>query len=60
MHKYLLTIILGLGLTALGGYLLIARPVAAQTKQSSVSRAWFNADGTVNPLTPTFSAGGSL
>ena len=34
MHKYLLTIILGLGLTALGGHLLVTRPVAAQTKQS--------------------------
>ena len=38
MHKYLLTIILGLGLTALGGYLLVARPVAAQT--TGTSRAW--------------------
>ena len=31
MHKYLLTIVLGLGLTALGGHLLVARPVAAQS-----------------------------
>ena len=31
MHKYLLTVVLGLGLTALGGHLLVARPVAAQT-----------------------------
>src|SRR5438045_401030 len=49
MHKYLLTIILGLGLTALGGHLLVGRPVAAQTKPSSVM---FNADGTVNQPDP--------
>src|SRR3954449_10277995 len=49
MHKYLLTIFVGLGLTALGGHLLLARPVAAQTKQSSVV---FNADGTVNVPDP--------
>jgi hypothetical protein len=46
MQKYLLTIILGLGLIASGVYLLLAKPFsAAQTKQSSVV---FNADGTVN------------
>ena len=45
MHKYLLTVVLGLGLTALGGHLLVARPVATQNEQSSVV---FNADGTVN------------
>ncbi len=45
MQKYLLTIIVGLGLIASGGYLLVAKPFsAAQTKQSSVV---FNADGTV-------------
>jgi hypothetical protein len=49
MHKYLLTIIVGLGLAALGGHLLITRLVAAQTKQSSVV---FNADGTVNQPDP--------
>ena len=38
MPKYLLTIILGLGVTALGGYLLVATPSAAQTKQTN-SRA---------------------
>jgi hypothetical protein len=52
MQKYLLTIIVGLGLTASGGYLLVAKPFSAQTKQSS---AVFNADGTVNePDPPTF------
>ena len=40
MHKYLLTIVLGLGLTALGGHLLVARPVAAQTNPRLISRAW--------------------
>ena len=62
MHKYLLTIILGLGLTAVGGYLLVATPFAAQTKQSSLqSSVVFNADGTVNlPDPSTFSAGGCL
>jgi hypothetical protein len=45
MQKYLLLIILGLGLTASGVYLLVANPVAAaQTEQSSVV---FNADGTM-------------
>src|SRR5579859_2519124 len=45
MQKYLLTIIVGLGLTASGVYLLVAKPVAAaQTEQSSVV---FNADGTM-------------
>src|SRR2546425_10557655 len=45
MQKYLLTVIVGLGLTASGVYLLVAKPVAAaQTEQSS---AVFNADGTV-------------
>jgi hypothetical protein len=50
MPKYLLTIMLGLGVTALGGYLLVATPFAAQTKQSSVA---FNADGTVNLPDPS-------
>src|SRR4029077_12264427 len=49
MHKYLLTVVLGLGLTAFGGHLLVVRPVAAQTEQSSVV---FNADGTVNQPDP--------
>src|SRR2546430_15093200 len=45
MQKYLLLIIVGLGLTASGVYLLVANPVAAaQTEQSSVV---FNADGTM-------------
>jgi hypothetical protein len=44
MQKYLLTIIVGLGLTASAAYLMVAKPVAAQTEQSS---AVFNADGTV-------------
>src|SRR5580704_11522542 len=45
MQKYLLTIIVGLGLTASAVYLLVAKPVAAaQNEQSSVV---FNADGTV-------------
>ena len=50
MHKYLLTIIFVVGLTTLGGHLLVARPVAAQTEQSSVV---FNADGTVNLPDPS-------
>lgn len=49
MHKYLLTIILGLGLTALDGLFLVTRPVAAQNKESSVV---FNPDGTVNQPDP--------
>jgi len=44
MQKYLLAIIVGLGLTASAVYLVVAKPVAAQTEQSS---AVFNADGTV-------------
>src|SRR5689334_8448645 len=44
MQKYLLLVIVGLGLTASGVYLVFAKPVAAQTEQSS---AVFNADGTV-------------
>ena len=45
MQKYLLLVIVGLGLTASAVYLLVAKPVAAaQTEQSSVV---FNADGTV-------------
>jgi hypothetical protein len=45
MQKYLLTIIVGLGLAASAVYLLAAKPVAAaQNEQSSVV---FNADGTV-------------
>ena len=43
MQKYLLVAVVGL--TALGGYLLVATQFAAQTKQSSVV---FNADGTVS------------
>ena len=43
MQKYLLTIIVGLGLAASSVYLLVAKPVAAaQTEQSS---AVFDADG---------------
>ena len=38
MHKYLLTIVLALGLTALGGHLLLARPAAVQTKSERVER----------------------
>jgi Cytochrome P460 len=44
MQKYLLTIIVGLGFAASAVYLVVAKPVAAQTEQSS---AVFNADGTV-------------
>jgi hypothetical protein len=44
MQKYLLLIIVGLGLTASGVYLVVAKPVAAAPEQSSVV---FNADGTV-------------
>src|SRR6267143_4791815 len=44
MQKYLLTIIVGLGLAASAVYLVVAKPVAAQTEQSSVV---FNADGTM-------------
>ena len=44
MQKYLLTIIVGLGLAASAVYLVAAKPVAAQTEQSSVV---FNADGTM-------------
>ena len=44
MQKYLLLVIVGLGLTASAVYLVVAKPVAAQTEQSSVV---FNADGTV-------------
>jgi hypothetical protein len=44
MQKYLLIIIVGLGLAASGVYLGVAKPVAAQTEQSSVV---FNADGTM-------------
>ena len=44
MQKYLLLVIVGLGLTASAVYLVVAKPVAAQTEQSS---AVFNADGTV-------------
>src|SRR6266478_5566365 len=43
-HKYLLRVIDGLGLTASAVYLVVAKPVAAQTEQSSVV---FNADGTM-------------
>ena len=45
MQKYLLLIIVGLGLAASAVYLVVAKPVAAaQNEQSS---AVFNADGTV-------------
>src|SRR5947209_14577767 len=44
MQKYLLLVIVGLGLTASAVYLVVAKPVAAQTEQSSVV---FNADGTM-------------
>ncbi len=44
MQKHLLAVIVGLGLTASVVYLVVAKPVAAQTEQSSVV---FNADGTV-------------
>jgi Cytochrome P460 len=44
MQKYLLTIIVGLGLAASAVYLVVAKPVAAQSEQSSVV---FNADGTM-------------
>jgi hypothetical protein len=45
MQKYLLLVIVGLGLAASAVYLLVANPVAAaQTEQS---RVVFNADGTV-------------
>jgi hypothetical protein len=44
MQKYLLLIIVGLGLAASAVYLMVAKPVAAQTEQSSVV---FNADGTM-------------
>ena len=44
MQKHLLAIIVGLGLAASAVYLVVAKPVAAQTEQSSVV---FNADGTV-------------
>jgi hypothetical protein len=44
MQKHLLAIIVGLGLAASAVYLVLAKPVAAQTEQSSVV---FNADGTV-------------
>ena len=44
MQKYLLLVIVGLGLTASAVYLVVAKPAAAQTEQSS---AVFNADGTV-------------
>jgi hypothetical protein len=68
MQKYLLLIIVGLGLAASAVYLLVAKPVAAQTEQSSVV---FNADGTMQlptgfrkwvfvgaPLTPNGLNGG--
>ena len=44
MQQYLLTIIVGLGLAASAVYLVVAKPVAAQTEQPSVV---FNADGTM-------------
>jgi len=44
MQKYLLLVVVGLGLAASAVYLVVAKPVAAQSEQSSVV---FNADGTV-------------
>src|SRR5262249_36671256 len=44
MKKYLLAILVGVGLVSVISYLLLARPVAAQSQESSVV---FNADGTM-------------
>src|SRR5215475_6494569 len=44
MKKYLLAIVAGVGLIGASSYLLLARPVAAQSEQSA---AVFNADGTL-------------
>ena len=51
MQKYLFWVtIVGVGLITAGVYILPVKPVAAQTKQSSVV---FNADGTVNLPDPS-------
>ena len=52
MQKYLLTIIVGLGLAASAVYLVVAKPVAAQSQESTAApsqeyTAVFNADGTL-------------
>ena len=63
MQKYLLWVtIVGVGLITAGAYMLSAKPVAAQTKQSSTNQSSvaFNADCSSASLTPKFSAGGSL
>src|SRR5215813_5597440 len=53
MQKHLLAIIVGLGLTASGVYLLVAKPVAAA--QSEQSSAVFDSDGKLKlPDPPTF------
>ncbi|HEX6821937.1 MAG TPA: cytochrome P460 family protein [Candidatus Sulfotelmatobacter sp.] len=55
MQKYLLAIIVGLGLSASAVYFALAKPVAAaQNKQSSTNQSSvaFNADGTVNVPDP--------
>ena len=44
MRKYLLLVVVGVGLAASAVYLVVVKPVAAQTEQSSVV---FNADGTM-------------
>ena len=44
MKKYLLAVFVGVGLIGASSYLLLARPVAAQSEQSA---AVFNADGTL-------------
>ena len=55
MQKYLFWVtIVGVGLITAGAYILPAKPVAAQTKQSSTNQSSvaFNADGTVNVPDP--------
>ena len=55
MQKYLLWVtIVGVGLITAGAYMLSAKPVAAQTKQSSTDQPGvaFNADGSVNVPDP--------
>src|SRR5215470_17685235 len=44
MKKYLLAVFVGVGLIGASSYLLLARPVAAQSEQSA---AVFNPDGTL-------------
>ena len=53
MQKYLLVTIVGAGLIGASLYLLLAKPVAAQSQESSAAQSQqspvvFNADGTVN------------